>query len=141
MGPFAYYSPLLIGILLVLSMSGTIRESFPTYSDGAWYPMLAAFAIGAGVLCQAIMIGLQGVYAQVLPVPVGKSIRGGAAVAAGAMILISALSFAAWALLFSEWMILGAGIAVLIAIASLVGAGLVYIWNLPAAVRDFADER
>lgn len=141
MSPFAYYSPMLVGVVLIFSMSGAIRESYPTYSDAAWYAMLTYLALRTAVHCQFIMIGLQGVYAQVLPVPMGKSIRGGAAVAAGSLILISALGFAAWALLISEWMVIGATIAAIIATGSGLGAAVVYVWNIPAAVRDFADER
>lgn len=141
MGPFAYYSPLIVGIVFILSMGGSIRESFPTYSDGAWYVVLSLIALTTAVLFQFIMIGLQGVYAQVLPVPVGKSIRGGAAVAGGGLILAATLATMSMALLASESMSTGATVAGLIAAAAALGAAVTYIWNIPAAVRDFADER
>lgn len=141
MGPFAYYSPFILGCIFALVMGDSLHDTFPTVTGLAWHGLRAASALVTGLLFQFILFGLQGVYAQVLPVPFGRSIRGGAAVATGGLSLLCAISFVATALLLSEGMLIGFLIAIIVGVASIIVAGLIYVWNLPAALRDFADDR
>jgi len=87
------------------------------------------------------MVGAQGAFAQVLPVPGGKSIRGGTAALGGWMLI-------GWFALSNVTVVLAFG--GMTAAAYVVGAialgvlGVVlgtYIWGLPAAVADFGEEQ
>ena len=76
-----------------------------------------------------------------LPVPWGRSIRGGGAVLAGSLLLVWFALGLVCALLRAEGLGTAALVVGALALASLVGAVMVYVWHLPAAVRDFGPER
>lgn len=139
MGPFAYYSPLGLGFLLALLSHAAIRAQLPPgwSSTGQWLGVIG-LGVAAGVLCQGLMIGVQGVVAQVLPVPVCRSIRGRAAAAIGFCLIAAVVLLAASAVLFTDSRGPAMLVAALAGVATAV-AGVVYAWNWPVAVRDFAD--
>src|SRR5262245_36041498 len=122
MGPWVYYSPLLVGILLVLALTGSLRAAWPTLSTGVFAPFLIALAIAGGIVAQMILIGLQGVRAQVLPVPFGRSIRGGPAVAAGYLILLTKILLIIALLLASESLTTAAWVLLILGCGSGIGA-------------------
>jgi hypothetical protein len=144
MGRWSYYSPILLGVALALSLAlslhGSIEGYFPALPGWARWPFFVGIALGVGLLCQLVLIGLQGAFAQVLPVPIGRSIRGGGAVLAGVLLLLAVgLGLAAGLLLLEQ---VGGSALVLAAFAGLAAAAAVvtYVWNLPAAGRDFGQE-
>ncbi|MBI5863139.1 MAG: hypothetical protein HZB38_01235 [Planctomycetes bacterium] len=140
MGPWTYYSPFAVGVLLVLALSGTLRASVPHLSDAAAYSYIAAIALGGGIVAQLLMLGIQGARAQVLPVPVGRSIRGRPAVTAGYLILNSALLSIVAFLLGNESLTTASWVLAILAAGSALGAVLIYIWSWPVAAPDFRDE-
>jgi hypothetical protein len=87
------------------------------------------------------MIGVQGVFAGVVPVFGGRSIRGTSASVIGMLILVwqgLGVMAALW-MLFAPpnilfWVInVAAG-------AGMIAALIIYVWCLPTAARDFADD-
>ncbi|MBK9127630.1 MAG: hypothetical protein IPM13_07490 [Phycisphaerales bacterium] len=141
MGRWSYYSPLLIGALLVLSLADQVRQQIaPAGGPLGWLAVWAA-AVAFGVHCQVLMVGAQGAFAQVLPVPRGRSIRGSAAAAAGWLLIAWCVLAMATLLLGMEAVTPAAWTVGIAALAALLGAGLVYAWNIPAAVEDFGAER
>ena len=141
MGPWSYYSPLWLAALIVLALNDFIRGALLRPEWQEWL-ILAGVAAAAAVQAQLAMFGAQGVFAQVLPVPIGKSIRGGPAVLSGALLLGWVLLSCAAILLGYEEVGLPARMVGVAALAALAGALVVYIWALPTAVADFrARER
>jgi hypothetical protein len=147
MGPWAYYAPLWLGALLVAIVNDSIRAGLSHSSPAVQWTAVVALAVLAGLQSQVLMVGAQGAFAQVLPVPRGKSIRGRPAAVAGwlligwvALSLVTALlSYEAYfrdAALSRAAMIVGVG-----ALAALSGSILIYIWSVPAAVADFGVDR
>jgi predicted membrane channel-forming protein YqfA (hemolysin III family) len=96
------------------------------------------FFVLTGVILQLGMIGLQGVFAGVLPVPLGRSIRGRVATAVGYLLL-------SWFVLgcigIPIGLLSGSPIAfVVLAVSSgisLLAAVLMYVLQIPTAVHDF----
>jgi hypothetical protein len=141
MGRWAYYSPLFVGIMLVVLVNDALRTALPTLAAGWQWLIVAGAALAVGIQCQVLMVGVQGAFAQVLPVPRGRSIRGPGAVIGGwLLVLWVGLAGAAALLQYG-----GVGPAALVvgvaALAALLAAGLVYVWSLPAAMADFGSER
>lgn len=140
MNRWTYYMPLMAGIVLVCLLNNIVRELLPVAQPWLQWTVVAGVAIAAGLLGQAVLIGSQGVFAQVLPVPGGRSIRGGGAQAAGWLLLSGLLLLCATAVLWHEMIVVAAiGVGILATIG-LIAAGLIYLWNLPAAIRDFAED-
>jgi hypothetical protein len=136
-----YYSPLVLGAGLVLFMNEPLRSGLPKLTNGAQWGFVIAVAVAVALQCQVLLIGAQGAFAQVLPVPGGRSVRGSSAATAGWLLLAWVALTGVAALLATEGVrqaAYGVGIA---ALAALVGFFLIYIWNLPAAAADFVDER
>ncbi len=138
---WTYYSPLWLGVLLVLALNDALRSALPMMAPWASWVVVAGVAALAGVQCQVLMVGAQGAFAQVLPVPRGRSIRGAAAAGAGWLLI-------AWVLLSGVTVLLGCEevtqAAVVLGVLSLValsGAIVIYVWNIPAAMADFGNER
>ncbi|HPM23412.1 MAG TPA: hypothetical protein PLP66_05865, partial [Phycisphaerae bacterium] len=75
MGRATYYSPLWLGALLVLALNEPLRVGL-TLPDATEWLIVAALAIAAGLQSQVLLVGAQGAFAQVLPVPWGRSVRG-----------------------------------------------------------------
>ncbi len=139
MGRWAYFAPLWFGPLLVLGLNDAIRQTVPKWEQSAQWLLVAAIAAAAAVQGQVLMVGAQGAFAQVLPVPVGRSIRGGAAVAAGWGLVGWVVLTVVTAILSYEGVTLAAMVIGAIGLAMLLAAGVVYAWNLPTAVRDFGS--
>ena len=112
-----------------------------SYQPSTEWAIVAGLALAVGIQCQLLMVGAQGISAQVLPVPIGRSIRGPAAVRAG-WLLVAWVGFSAAAALYGweqgtlVFRILGG-----IAIAALLICAIIYIWNIPAAQDDFSEPR
>lgn len=140
MGMWTYFSPLILGTLITAAVIWTSYAPLRVEPAAIRTLWSLAYAIPVGVACQFLMVAAQGAFAQVLPVPVGRSIRGRAATSAGVLMLATVVLGGTAALLFSEGLqtafyAVGAG-----AVASLLVALVIYVWNLPAAARDFGGE-
>ncbi|MFO0838018.1 MAG: hypothetical protein U1D55_05780 [Phycisphaerae bacterium] len=140
MGPWTYYSPLWIGTFVAALIAA---NSWPALTPLAAWLRWTLVLIGcpaAGALCQFGLIGVQGAFAQVMPVPSGRTIRGRGAVVAGVGIL-GAIAFGSIAVfLAAQLVVMAAWILGSIAAAFLLLALCAYAWGLPAAARDFADK-
>lgn len=140
MGRFAYYSPFVLGVLLTLLMQTTLYHARPVMPEWAWPWYLAGIAAAVGLAAQLALVGTQGVFAQVLPVPGGRSVRGPNAVTGGWLLLATVAGIFATGLLLFEGArnpgLIAGGATIAVGIA----ATIVYAWGWPAAVTDFADE-
>jgi hypothetical protein len=140
MGRWTYYSPALVGLLLVLGMQDAIRQDLATWLPAQQWTVIIVGALLFGLQCQVLMVGAQGAFAQVLPAPGGRSIRGGYAVAGGWLLMLWFLLSLIAALMAYEsvntaaW---GVGLAAVVALAT---AGVVYFWAWPTAVEDFGAD-
>lgn len=137
MGAWSYYSPLWLGALLVLVLNESVQGALPVMSPAGEWTVLAGIAALVGLECQVLMIGAQGAFAQVLPVPVGRSIRGRGAVVAGGLLMTWVVLGGVTVLLGYERVTDAAVVVGVMAVAALAGAIVVYVWELPAAVADF----
>lgn len=141
MGRATYYSPLWLGALLVLALNEPLRVGL-TLPDATEWLIVAALAIAAGLQSQVLLVGAQGAFAQVLPVPWGRSVRGRSAAMAGWLLIAWVWLSVVTVMLGFETVTQAALVVGVLSLAALAGALIVYIWNIPAAVRDFAtDER
>ncbi len=141
MGRFTYYSPLWLGALLVVLLNDPLRGAVPTWAPWQQWLLVIGVALATGVQCQLLLVGAQGAFAQCLPVPGGRTIRGGLALAAGWLLI-------GWCVLSGVAVLLGyeavstpAAVVGVVSLVSLAGFGIVYFWGLPAAVDDFGGER
>lgn len=141
MGRWTYYSPLWIGALLIFSLNDAIRRGVAAYPDWQQWLIVVGAAIAGGLHCQILMLGTQGAFAQVLPVPGGRSIRGPAATMAGWLLALWFVLGIATVLLLMEGITTAAITVGSVTAATLIGAVLIYVWNLPAAVEDFRARR
>lgn len=140
MGRFTYYSPLLAGFALAALMHDSIWSAAAgRYSEKLYWVLVFLVGLQLAIAFQLLMVGSQGVFAQVLPVPGGRSIRGGPAVLGGFLIWMF-LACGGIALMLAgaqmHWMPIVLGV---IALAAGAGAVVCYVWGWPTAVRDFAD--
>ena len=137
MGFWAYYSPSWLGFLFALLMHDQIRAAHPTLGGGVFAAVLVGYGFTLGAFGQLMFIGLQGVAAQVLPVPRGRSIRGGPAALCGYLVLIFGVAAIVTAVLFkasaTQGTIISGSVCGLVGLAAL----LHYVWNSVTAVRDF----
>jgi len=141
MGFLTYYAPLGIGLLITLVLHETVRAHAPALPAWADWPFVVAVGVIVGLLCQLLLIGVQGAFAQVLPVPIGRSIRGRGAMVGGFLIIL-AVGLGAVAVL--QWLEEMVGVAVVVGVLSGVcaaGAAVTYLWCWPTAVRDFDEPR
>lgn len=140
MGPWTYYSPLWLGTIIAGVVGYNALDQLPPMA--AWLLWLV-FVVGCvlvGVQCQLVMIGAQGVFAQVLPVPRGRSIRGRGAIAGGGFLLgWVAFGVVSGVLLLEELRVVPLVLAG-VSLVCLAGAVVTYAWCWPFAVRDF-DKR
>ncbi len=128
---FAYYSPFWIGALIWLSI--LVAQGHSVFTD----PLLLGSVLAAGLACQLVMIGVQGAFAQVLPVPVGKSIRGRGAVITGSLILAASVASAASCVIAMDEVTRAAVVIGVIGAALVLCASGAYVWCLPTAASDF----
>lgn len=140
MGRWTYYSPLWLGALLVLVMNDALRASLPPLQPWAQWLIVAGAAVAVGLQCQVLMLGAQGAFAQVLPVPWGKSQRGSGAAAAGWLLIAWVGLSGATVLLGFEAITPAAMVLGVLSLGALAGALVIYIWNIPAAAEDFGHE-
>lgn len=134
MSVYTYFSPLWLGTLIAAAVLSAFYRDLPS-TTRMW--LAAAGCPGVGLLWQLALIGAQGAFAQVLPVPIGRSIRGRSAVVAGALILVAATGAVGTALVGYEQFDIVGKILAGVSAAALVGAAGTYAWSIPAAVRDF----
>jgi hypothetical protein len=86
MSGWTYYAPFSLGTLGTAAAYCSRLSSMP--SRPIWTHLLApVFFVLTGVVLQLGMIGLQGAFAGVLPVPLGRSIRGRVATVVGYLLL------------------------------------------------------
>ncbi len=137
MGFWTYYLPFGIGLLITLVLHETVWGHAPVMPEWAEWPFVAGVGVGVGLICQLMMIGVQGAFAQVLPVPRGRSIRGSGAVVVG-VCLIGGVAFAVVAVLLrSDEMPVAPLVLAIISLLCLAGAIVTYLWCWPVAPRDF----
>lgn len=137
MNAWTYYSPLWGGALAAGVVYYNILETIPP----AWRSVGWAGCLVVALICQLLMIGAQGAFGQVLPVIGGRSIRGGGAMLCGSLILAGTALLVIGALLTYETVTFGGRFVLAAGGAALLAALGAYFWNVPAAVRDFADEK
>jgi hypothetical protein len=140
MGFWTYYSPLGIGVVLALVLHEAIWAHAPAMPAWGRWPFVAGVAVGVGLLCQLMLIGVQGAFAQVLPVPVGRSIRGPGAMLGGWLIIVAIVLGAAGGLLRSEELHRAGLVIVVLGLLAAAGALITYVWCWPTAVRDFGKD-
>ena len=141
MTAWTYYSPLWLGALLVLALNDTLRAVLPPMEPWKTWLAVAGVAIAVAVQAQVLMIGTQGAFAQVLPVPIGRSIRGGAAAGAGWLLIAWVVASAITVLLGHEAVTRAAVVLGAVSLIALGGAAVIYVWNIPAAQPDFLSRR
>ncbi|MBU0638118.1 MAG: hypothetical protein KKB50_04575 [Planctomycetes bacterium] len=137
MGPWTYFAPFWLGTLVAAALYGSSYEQLPPLSKAGY---VLAGGLGCpvlGVICQVVMVATQGAFAQVLPVPWGRTIRGGGAVFTGALLLVGVLLGVVAGLLWMEELFTATMVIGVIGVLAVAAAVLGYIWNIPAAVRDF----
>jgi hypothetical protein len=141
MSAWSYYSPFWLGTLiaaLVMALGWNSLWELPGWQVTL---ILGGVSLAFGVLCQIEMFAVQGAFGQVLPVPGGRTIRGRAAVFAGVFLFCAVKGALICAFFVSE------GVRGQAMLAGVTAGGLLlaflglYAWSLPAAVRDFADDR
>lgn len=139
MSRWSYYSPLLLGIVLMFAMAEAFfdQDFAKNLSDAARWTALALAAVGLGLVLQLLMVGGQGAFAQVLPVPRGRSIRGAAATTAGALLLAAGGLALVAGLIYNEETAAAAYALGAAGLACLAAALGIYIWCWPTAARDF----
>lgn len=138
MGVWTYYSPLWLGTILAAFVSLSSREAFPPLPPWGWALIVGVGCPLAGAVCQLAMVGAQGAFAQVLPVPWGRSIRGRGAVVSGGL-LLACIGFGVAATLVGFE---GVSTPAIVVGSISGGFGLAalgtYIWCAPTASRDFS---
>ena len=139
MGPWTYYSPLWVGAGFVVLLNDALRRLVPLWPAWGQWLLVAAAAVGTGVLCQLVLIGAQGAFAQVLPAPGGRSVRGRTAAVTGWLILAwcAGQAFLGLTLISGDLRAYAGAISG----ALLVAAAVSYLWSLPEAVEDFRSDR
>lgn len=140
MGPWTYYTPSLIGLLLPFGMHEAIfaHPAIAALSPGMQWTVLTLIAIVLAIEFQLLMIGAQGAFAQVLPAPRGRSIRGRSAVITGVLIIASVVLSWITRLLWSETISTPVVIVGICSGLTAIVAILIYLWSWPMAIRDFA---
>jgi predicted membrane channel-forming protein YqfA (hemolysin III family) len=136
-----YYSPLWLGALLILALNESIRARYAFAEPWVQWAGVGFIAVVFGLECQFLMIGAQGAFAQVLPVPRGRSIRGRAAAVAGWLAIGVFVLGDGAAVMKVNGMGSAALVPGLAALVALIAGVVIYVWNLPAAVADFGDDR
>ncbi|MBL8880683.1 MAG: hypothetical protein JNG88_16340 [Phycisphaerales bacterium] len=137
MNAWTYYSPMWGGALAAGVVYYNILGTVPP----GWRVLGWLACLVVALICQMLMIGAQGAFGQVLPVIGGKSIRGSGAILCGTLLLAGTGLALVGLVLTYEAVTLGGRAVFILGGASLTAALAAYFWNIPAAVRDFADEK
>ena len=141
-----YYSPGIAGLLigLIVGYETSASLGLPRFMTYALVPLLTA--IDLGLTCQLGVLGFQGLFAGVLPVPIGKTLRGTMCHLIGFLIVLGLLTRVGLSLAGSQFGVftliseLGAGVVLvwaLIGLGCLLLALLLYVFSIPSAVADF----
>lgn len=140
MNRFTYYTPLLAGFALAALMHDMIWERIGQgrFSENLHWAVVIIAGFLWGIQFQLLMLGSQGVFAQALPMPGGRTIRGGIAMLCGGCIWLATIAFFIARMVAEVQMYLAAGILGGIALLAAAGAILSYVWGWPTAARDFA---
>lgn len=138
MNRLTYYSPFLIGLGLSFLMHQVIEAALPAEWLNAKWLWVAVSGLTVGLHLQILMIGAQGAFSQVLPVPRGRSIRGRGAVVGGVLIIGWIGLGLVTALLYSEDVRVAVWIAAGLSLACGAGALVAYAWCWPTAAPDFS---
>jgi hypothetical protein len=141
MGPLTYFAPFVFALLGTVLAGFSLPDLFPQRVPWMFWTALVVTSLANAVLAQFLMIGAQGAFAQVMPVPWGRSIRGSGALLAGVLIILAVVSFVAAGILRLEELGGPALVALIIGGAATLWAIIIYVWNLPIAVRDFGATR
>ena len=131
MGAWTYYSPLWLGTII----AGVVGYN-------RLHQLTVLFVVGCvlvGVQCQLVMIGAQGIFARVLPVPGGRSIRGRSAAVGGTCLLGWAAFGIVAVLLHLEEVRVAPLVLATLSLGCLAGVLITYAWCWPFAARDFDD--
>jgi hypothetical protein len=140
MGPWTYYAPLWLGTLIAAVAYLSNLSQLPPWPGWVHVLALAGGCPSVGLLCQLVLFGAQGMFAQVLPVPRGKSIRGRGAVVSGVLLLGGIALAVTTVLLGVEQLRTAATTTGVLGLILLLAAAITYAWHIPAAVRDFGGE-
>jgi len=141
MGPWTYYAPFWLGSILVGVAGYSHLDQYPQFEPWLRWTLFVVGCLLAGVQFQLVMIGTQGIFAQVLPAPGGRSIRGRGAAIGGALLILWFVAGAVGGVLKSKDLETAPLILGGIALAGLIGALMTYIWCWPIAARDFDKQR
>ncbi|MFH0983691.1 MAG: hypothetical protein V2A79_19425 [Planctomycetota bacterium] len=132
-----YFSPGIMGALAGLVYAAFGRggtSALDRWLTGCYLvPLL--FVVG-----QLLMLAAQGVFAGVLPVPPGKSIRGTKCVVIGLLIVAGLASGLVTYLLVRVAVGPAAEVLGGLSLACWLTALGVYVWSLPTAVADFLEQ-
>ena len=137
MGRSTYYAPLYVSLIVALLGRDIYGDSIPPEPAWQHWAAVIGISLGFGIACQLAFMGVQGMFAQVLPVPGGRSIRGRSARISGTALLFGVAGIAISLLMFTEGIVLAASISGAVTLALLLTTIIVYLWSLPAAVSDF----
>lgn len=138
MGRFTYYSPIFLGIAFALLSRDLYEMAIPPEPAWQHHLIVGMVAASVGLLLQVLLIGAQGAFAQVLPAPGGRSIRGSGAVGGGWLLLLACGLGIASGLLSWEGLSTVGTILATASAAALAGFAVVYVWCWPTAQRDFS---
>ncbi|MFH1748016.1 MAG: hypothetical protein ABIG44_13355 [Planctomycetota bacterium] len=141
MGRWTYYSPLWLGTVITIVLQLSYQGITPGSGGGVHWLRVAGIGVGVGLFCQLVMLATQGAFAQVLPVPSGRSLRGGGAVLVGWLLLLGLLLGFAAVLLGMEKMGLVSIVVGALSLGTLLGSAIAYLWKWPVAQRDFAEDK
>lgn len=135
-----YYAPLPLGFLGTLLLHNWIADATPAFLAARPWVFVGAVALAVGGTCQVLMLAAQGILAQVLPAPGGRSIRGRAAATAGGLLAATVVLAITAALMRTEGLVSPAWATAGLAVGCAVAGALTYAWSWPAAVRDFGED-
>lgn len=138
MNALSYYSPILLGAVLVLILHDTLGGMVPAEPAGLHWAAYGGLALGGGLVAQLLMIGLQGTFARALPVPVGRTMRGRSALLVGLGILVSFVAVLLYGLFRAQGYDTAATGALWVALGMVAVVMVMYAWSWPTAQRDFA---
>lgn len=141
MGRATYYSPFGLGVIITLLMHGDIVKlgQVATLPPAAQWAVVVLISLIVAVHMQLLMIGAQGAFGQVLPAPIGRSIRGRGAVLAGVLMIAYVGVGAAALLIRSDEFALVSNMLLIAAGAGIAAAIVTYVWCWPVAAHDFDD--
>lgn len=149
MGRFHYYSPGLLGLLLGLVLGYNAGAGLGLRPFLTFVAVPLATGIDLGLTCQLAMLGFQGLLAGVLPVPIGKTLRGTICHVIGLLVIFGLLTRLGLSLAHSHLGLvtltyqLGLGVVAawaVVGLGSLMVALVLYLFSIPTAAADFPKD-